>query len=163
MQVIELPKDDPAMQVDKKVIGVNDNFKAVCTVGPSYPPANITWYINGRKVGTNLRFVVNRQVLINAVTGIQNAAAAHNAGRIRGLDHILLPGNLSAQPGVAGLLPGNAQISDQHTAALRGIHTACVPQECAAAHWAKHGTADNHFTQFAGPRGLQALCQWRSG
>ncbi|EDW58668.2 uncharacterized protein beat-VI [Drosophila virilis] len=50
MQVIELPKDDPAMQVDKKVIGVNDNFKAVCTVGPSYPPANITWYINGRKV-----------------------------------------------------------------------------------------------------------------
>ncbi|KAH8257768.1 hypothetical protein KR038_000856 [Drosophila bunnanda] len=50
MQVIELPKDEPVMQVDKKVIGVNDNFKAVCTVGPSYPPANITWYINGRMV-----------------------------------------------------------------------------------------------------------------
>ncbi|KAH8404700.1 hypothetical protein KR215_010571 [Drosophila sulfurigaster] len=54
MQVIELPKDDPAMQVDKKVIGVNDNFKAVCTVGPSYPPANITWYINGRKVSKSV-------------------------------------------------------------------------------------------------------------
>jgi len=50
MQVIELPKDDPVMQVDKKVIGVNDNFKAVCTVGPSYPPANITWSINGNQV-----------------------------------------------------------------------------------------------------------------
>ncbi|KAH8232458.1 hypothetical protein KR032_007210 [Drosophila birchii] len=50
MQVIELPKDEPVMQVDKKVIGINDNFKAVCTVGPSYPPANITWYINGRMV-----------------------------------------------------------------------------------------------------------------
>ncbi|XP_017083192.1 uncharacterized protein LOC108116017 [Drosophila eugracilis] len=50
MQVIELPKDDPVMQVDKKVIGVNDNFKAVCTVGPSYPPANITWSINGRQI-----------------------------------------------------------------------------------------------------------------
>ncbi|XP_069961990.1 uncharacterized protein beat-VI [Bactrocera oleae] len=50
MQVIELPKDEPAMQVDKKVITMNDNFKAVCTVGPSYPPANITWYINGRKI-----------------------------------------------------------------------------------------------------------------
>ncbi|XP_054727446.1 uncharacterized protein LOC129237069 [Anastrepha obliqua] len=50
MQVIELPKDEPAMQVDKKVITANDNFKAVCTVGPSYPPANITWYINGRKI-----------------------------------------------------------------------------------------------------------------
>ncbi|KNC30756.1 hypothetical protein FF38_11772, partial [Lucilia cuprina] len=50
MQVIELPKDDPTMQVDKKVITANDNFKAVCTIGPSYPSANITWYINGRKV-----------------------------------------------------------------------------------------------------------------
>uniref|UniRef100_W8BFK7 Ig-like domain-containing protein n=1 Tax=Ceratitis capitata TaxID=7213 RepID=W8BFK7_CERCA len=50
MQVIELPKDEPAMQVDKKVITLNDNFKAVCTVGPSYPPANITWYMNGRKI-----------------------------------------------------------------------------------------------------------------
>ncbi|TMW46017.1 hypothetical protein DOY81_008902 [Sarcophaga bullata] len=50
MQVIELPKDDPTMQVDKKVISANDNFKAVCTIGPSYPTANITWYINGRKV-----------------------------------------------------------------------------------------------------------------
>ncbi|XP_036324319.1 uncharacterized protein LOC118737719 [Rhagoletis pomonella] len=50
MQVIELPNDEPAMQVDKKVITANDNFKAVCTVGPSYPPANITWYMNGRKI-----------------------------------------------------------------------------------------------------------------
>ncbi|KAH8358422.1 hypothetical protein KR093_000052, partial [Drosophila rubida] len=59
MQVIELPKDDPAMQVDKKVIGVNDNFKAVCTVGPSYPPANITWYINGRKVSKSAALAVS--------------------------------------------------------------------------------------------------------
>ncbi|KAM7362290.1 immunoglobulin domain-containing protein beaten path VI isoform 2-T4 [Cochliomyia hominivorax] len=50
MQVIELPKDDPTMQVDKKIITANDNFKAVCTIGPSYPAANVTWYINGRKV-----------------------------------------------------------------------------------------------------------------
>lgn len=50
MQVIELPKDDPTMQVDKKIITSSDNFKAVCTIGPSYPAANITWYINGRKV-----------------------------------------------------------------------------------------------------------------
>ncbi|XP_061396382.1 uncharacterized protein LOC133332014 [Musca vetustissima] len=50
MQVIELPKDDPTMQVEKKTITANDYFKAVCTIGPSYPAANITWYINGRKV-----------------------------------------------------------------------------------------------------------------
>ncbi|XP_037953508.1 uncharacterized protein LOC119683748 isoform X2 [Teleopsis dalmanni] len=50
MQVIELPKDEPTMQVEKKILTVNDNLKAVCTVGTSYPPANITWYINGRKI-----------------------------------------------------------------------------------------------------------------
>ncbi|ALC46146.1 beat-VI [Drosophila busckii] len=50
MQVVELPKDEPVMKVEKKVIGVNDNFHAACSVGPSYPPANITWYINGRKI-----------------------------------------------------------------------------------------------------------------
>lgn len=63
MQVIELPKDDPAMQVDKKIITVNDNFKAVCTIGPSYPPANITWYINGRKV--NRKLELERILLMN--------------------------------------------------------------------------------------------------
>jgi len=50
MQVVEMPKDDPVMQVDKKVIGANDNLKAVCTLGPSYPPANISWTVNGRVV-----------------------------------------------------------------------------------------------------------------
>ncbi|XP_017001636.2 uncharacterized protein beat-VI [Drosophila takahashii] len=50
MQVVEMPKDDPVLQVDKKVIGVNDHFKAVCTVGPSYPAANITWSIGTRTI-----------------------------------------------------------------------------------------------------------------
>lgn len=50
MHVVELPKEDPVMHVDKSVINANDNFKAICTVGPSHPTANITWYINGRKV-----------------------------------------------------------------------------------------------------------------
>lgn len=50
MQVIELPKEDPIMQIDKKVVAPTDNFKAVCTVGTSFPPANITWFINGKKV-----------------------------------------------------------------------------------------------------------------
>lgn len=50
MQVIELPKTEPMMFVDKKMISFNDQFKAECSVGESFPPANITWYINGRKV-----------------------------------------------------------------------------------------------------------------
>jgi hypothetical protein len=50
MQVIELPKDEPFLQIDKKIIAMTDNFKAVCTVGTSFPSANITWFINGKKV-----------------------------------------------------------------------------------------------------------------
>lgn len=50
MQVIELPIDMPVMQIDKKIITSSDNFKAACTVGKSFPLANITWFINGRKV-----------------------------------------------------------------------------------------------------------------
>lgn len=54
MQVVELPNEDPFMQIDKKVLGSNDSFKASCTVGKSYPSANITWYINDRKVSTKI-------------------------------------------------------------------------------------------------------------
>lgn len=50
LQVVELPKDEPFIQIDKKNISNNDSFKAVCFVGKSYPAANITWYINGEKV-----------------------------------------------------------------------------------------------------------------
>lgn len=53
MQVIELPIDMPMMQIDKKIITSSDNFKAACTVGKSFPLANITWFINGRKVNLN--------------------------------------------------------------------------------------------------------------
>ncbi|XP_053682837.1 uncharacterized protein LOC128733188 [Sabethes cyaneus] len=50
MQVVELPKQDPQMQLDKTHITTLDNFRAVCTVGTSFPPANITWYINAKKI-----------------------------------------------------------------------------------------------------------------
>lgn len=50
MQVVELPKEEPILHVDKKIIGINESIKAVCNVGKSYPAANITWYINSKKV-----------------------------------------------------------------------------------------------------------------
>lgn len=56
MQVVELPNEDPFMQIDKKVLGSNDSFKASCTVGKSYPAANITWLINDRKVSCTKQF-----------------------------------------------------------------------------------------------------------
>lgn len=50
MQVIELPNEEPRMIVEKKTLFANDNLKATCTVGTSFPAANITWYINNKKV-----------------------------------------------------------------------------------------------------------------
>lgn len=50
MQVIELPNEEPRMLVEKKTLLANDNLKATCTVGTSFPAANITWYINNKKV-----------------------------------------------------------------------------------------------------------------
>lgn len=50
MQVIELPNEEPRMVVEKKTLLANDNLKATCTVGTSFPAANITWYINNKKV-----------------------------------------------------------------------------------------------------------------
>lgn len=61
LQVVELPKDEPSIQIDKKNISVNENFKAVCFVGKSYPAANITWYINGEKVTSGL-FIIHFQI-----------------------------------------------------------------------------------------------------
>ncbi|KFB47674.1 AGAP001658-PA-like protein [Anopheles sinensis] len=50
MQVVELPKEDPQMQLDKTHITTLDSFRSVCTVGTSFPAANITWYINSKRI-----------------------------------------------------------------------------------------------------------------
>lgn len=56
MQVIELPNDEPRMTVEKKTLYANDNLKASCSVSTSFPPANISWYINNKKVSFLLLF-----------------------------------------------------------------------------------------------------------
>lgn len=56
MQVIELPNDEPRMMVEKKTLYANDNLKATCTVGTSFPSANISWYVNNKKVWTQIKF-----------------------------------------------------------------------------------------------------------
>lgn len=52
MQVIELPNEEPRMILEKKTLMASDNLKATCTVGTSFPAANITWYINNKKVSS---------------------------------------------------------------------------------------------------------------
>lgn len=59
MQVVELPREEPTMQVASKLISTAEHMKAFCTVGRSFPSANITWFVNGRKVSENttIRFI----------------------------------------------------------------------------------------------------------
>lgn len=54
MQVVELPNDEPKIGVEKKYISPTDNLKASCQVGTSFPAANITWFVNGKKVSETL-------------------------------------------------------------------------------------------------------------
>lgn len=50
MQVIELPNEDPKMTFEKKALTSTDTLKTTCTVGTSFPAANITWFVNGKRV-----------------------------------------------------------------------------------------------------------------
>lgn len=50
MQVIELPSEEPKMIIEKKTLYANDNLKATCQVGTSFPASNITWFVNNKKV-----------------------------------------------------------------------------------------------------------------
>lgn len=50
MQVVELPYDNPSLSIMKRVLTSDDTLKGYCKVGVSYPAANVTWYINGRRV-----------------------------------------------------------------------------------------------------------------
>lgn len=59
MRVIDLPKQHPDLQIDKKLLNVGENLTAICTVGASLPPSNITWYMNGRRVsGRAIRLII---------------------------------------------------------------------------------------------------------
>ncbi|XP_066253810.1 uncharacterized protein [Euwallacea similis] len=48
--VVDVPEEDPIMEVDKVSTGLSNIIKANCTTPPSFPAMNVTWYINGIKV-----------------------------------------------------------------------------------------------------------------
>nr|CAI5866408.1 unnamed protein product [Callosobruchus analis] len=50
MYVIDTPVDDPLMVVDKEVAEVGSVIKGNCSAPAAYPPANVTWYLNGRRI-----------------------------------------------------------------------------------------------------------------
>ncbi|XP_047109635.1 uncharacterized protein LOC124778994 [Schistocerca piceifrons] len=48
MIVADLPTDDPVVDVEKLKYSLGEKIRANCTVEPSYPAANLSWYINGK-------------------------------------------------------------------------------------------------------------------
>lgn len=57
MQVVELPDTNPSITLVKRFLNPSEILRAYCTVGVAYPMANITWYINGRRVRICFAFV----------------------------------------------------------------------------------------------------------
>lgn len=63
MLVAELPAHKPIIMVhgtqpgiSKKVIAIGELLKANCVSGPSYPPVNFTWIINGNIFPVSKKF-----------------------------------------------------------------------------------------------------------
>ncbi|KAH1027332.1 hypothetical protein HUJ05_000862 [Dendroctonus ponderosae] len=51
--VVDYPFEDPLLAIDKNLVDIGDYIKANCSTFPSYPAANISWYLNGMKVRHN--------------------------------------------------------------------------------------------------------------
>ncbi|KAK9871060.1 hypothetical protein WA026_011341 [Henosepilachna vigintioctopunctata] len=50
LYVIDTPEDDPIVFVETDFPEIGYTIRGNCTSPPSFPPANITWFINGKKV-----------------------------------------------------------------------------------------------------------------
>ncbi|XP_030748064.1 uncharacterized protein LOC115876432 [Sitophilus oryzae] len=58
MYVIDVPHENPILHIQKEVADSAVLVTANCSAPPSFPPMNITWYINGLKVDENGRKVI---------------------------------------------------------------------------------------------------------
>ncbi|CAH1118816.1 unnamed protein product [Phaedon cochleariae] len=50
MYVIDVPVDDPILRMDKEILDTGYRLKGNCSAPSSYPPANITWLLNGKNI-----------------------------------------------------------------------------------------------------------------
>lgn len=50
MYVISVPEGKPMMAIEKDSHEIGYPLRGNCTSPPSYPPMNLTWFLNGRKV-----------------------------------------------------------------------------------------------------------------
>ncbi|XP_077293469.1 uncharacterized protein LOC143916314 [Arctopsyche grandis] len=52
MQVCQLPDGAPELVAERMRVAAGDTLKARCTAPPSYPPANLTWFLNGNSMNS---------------------------------------------------------------------------------------------------------------
>lgn len=50
----DVPVEDPILRMDKEILDTGYRLKGNCSAPPSWPPANITWLLNGKPVSTNI-------------------------------------------------------------------------------------------------------------
>ncbi|XP_076376735.1 uncharacterized protein LOC143259211 [Megalopta genalis] len=53
MEVVDAPKTDPTIEIQKERISVGKVFRAHCTTGNSMPACNITWTLNGKPIAND--------------------------------------------------------------------------------------------------------------
>ncbi|CAH1176024.1 unnamed protein product [Phaedon cochleariae] len=52
MFVIDIPEGDPVVTVEKELLEIGSIIRGNCSSPASYPPANVTWFLNGKEVNT---------------------------------------------------------------------------------------------------------------
>jgi hypothetical protein len=50
----DLPEGDPSLLAEKLKYSLGEKIRANCTSRPSYPAANLTWFVNGQQVKCSL-------------------------------------------------------------------------------------------------------------
>ncbi|XP_015116818.1 uncharacterized protein LOC107040990 [Diachasma alloeum] len=71
MEVIALPNGEPTITSEEKVYASGDILALNCTSGSSFPPARITWFINGIKVKPDSETLVPHRDLVSTISSLR--------------------------------------------------------------------------------------------
>lgn len=62
-----MPEEDPEMFIEKDTLEVGYTLRGNCTSPPSYPHANITWFLNGKRVSSHFILSLKRNIAIPTI------------------------------------------------------------------------------------------------
>uniref|UniRef100_A0A0C9RI65 CEACAM6_0 protein n=1 Tax=Fopius arisanus TaxID=64838 RepID=A0A0C9RI65_9HYME len=71
MEVIALPNGEPMITSEEKVYATGDILALNCTSSWSFPPARITWFINGIKVKSVSEMMVTQRDLVSTISSLR--------------------------------------------------------------------------------------------